>query len=298
MTIKKRYFPTQGANEKIFLLIRRHWFVFAVLAFFIFIMILPLMALGVYWLMSPEVFSSSLGNFIIIFASIYTLVVIALSLYGFVNYYLDVYIITNERLVDIKQNGFFHREIAELHLRQVQDVEARVEGIWKTLLHFGDVYIQTAGERENFIFEDVPRPYSVAKKIAELHQQQVHPARRPEKDMTSKKSEDIILKSDQHQDEEYSPYVDERFNGSSKKEEVEDIANKNEGYGDHNDKISSVEQSPDRRKDEEEKFGIYDKPKEEIIFNIDNQNDNKEKDINKGLNELSEGEEVKLDEHN
>jgi len=96
-----------------------------------------------------------------------------LLLYGFVNYYLDIYIVTNKRIVSINQNGFFRREIAELHLHQVQDVEAKVEGFYQTMLHFGTIYIQTAGERENFVFQDVPHPYTLAKKIVELHEQQI-----------------------------------------------------------------------------------------------------------------------------
>lgn len=96
--------------------------------------------------------------------------ILALLMYGFVDFYLDVYIITDRRIVDIAQNGLFKREIAELNLRQIQDVNATVNGFASTLLHFGDVQIQTAAEMPNFIFRSIPHPYEVSKKILDLHE--------------------------------------------------------------------------------------------------------------------------------
>lgn len=101
-------------------------------------------------------------------------------LFGFVDYYLDVYIVTNERIVDISQNGFFKRDIAELHLHQVQDVSAKEEGFFSTMFHYGDVTIQTAGERENFVFRSVPHPYIISKKIVDLHEAQLEESQREE----------------------------------------------------------------------------------------------------------------------
>ncbi|MCX6812555.1 MAG: PH domain-containing protein [Candidatus Berkelbacteria bacterium] len=171
--IPGKFFPTQISGEKVFLLIRRHWIYFVILALILSILLVPLVILLVFWLTNPSEFSGPIGNLLIVFAGIYGLTLWGMGLYGFVNYYLDVYIVTNERIVDIRQNGFFKRDIAELHLRQVQDVDAKVEGILQTLLHFGNIYIQTAGERENFVFEDVANPYTLAKRIIELNEDQI-----------------------------------------------------------------------------------------------------------------------------
>lgn len=173
MPIKGKYFPSQESSEKIFLLVRRHWIVFLAIFSFIIVLLIPVVILVIYWLANPDTFVGTLGNFVVVFAGMYTLAVLGLLLYGFVNYYLDIYIVTNKRIVDIKQNGFFRREIAELHLHQIQDVEAKVEGFFQTLIHFGNIYIQTAGERENFRFEDVPHPYTLAKEIVSLHEAQI-----------------------------------------------------------------------------------------------------------------------------
>jgi uncharacterized membrane protein YdbT with pleckstrin-like domain len=79
--------------------------------------------------------------------------------------------VTDRRIVDIEQDGLFHRKISELSLDEIQDVSARVNGPFATLFHYGDVLIQTAGTLPNFIFTAVPHPYRVSKEIADLHDQ-------------------------------------------------------------------------------------------------------------------------------
>ena len=173
MPVVGRYFPSQRSKEKVYLLLRRHWFTYAIFLLITVLMAVPLVVALVYWFINPEIFEGVTTNFLIIGISAYSLVIIGVLLYGFIDYYLDVYIVTNQRIVDIKQNGFFRREISELHLHQVQDVKARVKGAFPTLMHYGDIHIQTAGEKENFFFKSIPHPYRVSKMIVNLHESQV-----------------------------------------------------------------------------------------------------------------------------
>lgn len=141
--------------------------------FVTFLSFLPVIAFGVYVYMNSITLSSDTSKIMVIIFSAFFLFMMAIQLYGFVDYYLDIYIVTDQRLVDISQLGLFRRQISELQIRQVQDVSAHVEGIFDTLLHFGDVHIQTAAERENFIFQSIPHPYTVAKQIVDLHEKEL-----------------------------------------------------------------------------------------------------------------------------
>ena len=165
----KKLFPAQEESEKVFLLVRRHWFTYAMFWFFGLLVLAPIIGVSIYWFYHPDL-SLLAGNIIILGGSVYILCVLALLLYGFIDYYLDIYIVTDRRIVDIKQNGFFNREISELYLREVQDVKAKVDGFFPTTLHYGQVIIQTAGEIENFIFDSVSHPYAISKKIMDLHE--------------------------------------------------------------------------------------------------------------------------------
>lgn len=80
-------------------------------------------------------------------------------------YYLNVQIITNKRIVDIWQKGIFSQRISELTLPNIEDVTSEVKGFWATVLGYGNVEIQTAGEKENFIFQSVPEPREIEKLI-------------------------------------------------------------------------------------------------------------------------------------
>ena len=187
MPIVGKFFPSQKSQERVFLLLRRHWFTYVSFLAIVLIMAIPLFVLAAYWLIYPDNFLAAAGNIAIVLGAIYALSINAVLLYGFIDYYLDVYIVTDERIVDVEQNGFFKRKIAELHLHQVQDVSARVEGPFPTFFHYGDIMIQTAGERENFVFKSIPNPYRVSKMIVDLHEAQLEALLKTEdKEITAK----------------------------------------------------------------------------------------------------------------
>lgn len=65
------------------------------------------------------------------------------------NYYLDLWIITDKRIVSIDQSGLFRREVTTLPFANVQDVTVEQAGIIQTLLNFGTLRVQTAGPATN-----------------------------------------------------------------------------------------------------------------------------------------------------
>ena len=82
--------------------------------------------------------------------------------------YLDVWTITNYRIINREQNGLFNRVVSKLELSKVQDVTVEQKGMVTTFLNYGDVFIQTAGEKERFVFEQVGSPFQIAKTILRL----------------------------------------------------------------------------------------------------------------------------------
>ena len=309
-TKQGKYFPTQASGERVFLLIRRHWIIFFGMVAFIFALIIPIIVLIFYWFFAPETFSGPLGNFVIVFAGVYTLVVLALLLYGFVNYYLDVYIVTNERIVDIRQHGFFHREIAELHLRQVQDVEAEVGGFFQTLFHYGDIYIQTAGERENFIFHDVPNPYTLSKKIIELQKAQIDSERFFSEPKSAQKNNNVNIVDD-YRPEDYLGPMSEPEQAREPLPHEKETAETVESHGAEDNleesegaiKYLKESYNPKTEKELEEKLQKEEKeiasnkqtPPEEVGFGSSERSASARKQFEKELKELSEGQEISLD---
>lgn len=97
-----------------------------------------------------------------------------------IDYYYDVWIVTDQRIVSIEQMGLFRREISELEHGKIQDVTTEVHGVIPTLLKFGQVYVQTAGEKARFIFKQVENPVMVRTVVMTLQKNAIKEQKRQE----------------------------------------------------------------------------------------------------------------------
>ena len=141
-------------NENILLILHRHWFV----------LVRELAAIGVVVLIGLMVFSSRaslyaettlidpLAWFIL---SIFFLCILSFAFGLWVTYRLDVWIITTKRIIDVEQRGLFNREVSEFLISKVQNVTTETPTFIATMLDFGNMVIETAGEK-SFIVREVP----------------------------------------------------------------------------------------------------------------------------------------------
>ena len=88
-------------------------------------------------------------------------------------YYLNEWIITSTRIIEIHQYGFFSREISSLLLIKIQDVNVDIQGILGTVIGYGQLEVQSAGTAEHFIMDDIPSPDGlrdiIMREISALH---------------------------------------------------------------------------------------------------------------------------------
>lgn len=141
--------------------VRKHWIVFVTEITF-----LVLLALAPTLIMS--FIQGQVEVPLIVFG--YTLWLLILWVLAFVfwtNYYLDVWIITNKKVIDVEQHGLFKREISVMHLEKIQDVTYETTGMIATLMNFGNLEVQTAGSEGNFPIKGVPNPALVQAKMNE-----------------------------------------------------------------------------------------------------------------------------------
>ena len=69
--------------------------------------------------------------------------------------------ITNQRIIYVRQDGFFARDISEQRLDKVQDATSEIHGVMSTVFNYGTVQVQTAAELERFSFDQVPKPEKI-----------------------------------------------------------------------------------------------------------------------------------------
>ena len=171
------HFPVPGSVDeaKIVLFVRRHWASFIgqfLLSFFI--LVVPVVILLVLYFSQIEIPRGVVLNFMVLGFSIYYLIAVNVAFIAWISYYYDIYIICQDTIVDIHQESFWGRKIAQLSMLRVQDVNSNIQGILPTVFGYGDVLVETAGEQsQNFFLHDMPNPQEVASKIMELHNEMV-----------------------------------------------------------------------------------------------------------------------------
>jgi hypothetical protein len=85
---------------------------------------------------------------------------------SWLGWYFSIFIVTDQRFIQITQKGFFHRSVADLSLAQIQSVNYSINGLQETLLGYGTINMQTyVGELD---IKDVHHPARVQKKILSI----------------------------------------------------------------------------------------------------------------------------------
>ncbi|MBI3983792.1 PH domain-containing protein [Candidatus Microgenomates bacterium] len=63
--------------------------------------------------------------------------------YRMIGWYFSVFIVTDERLIQISQKGFFDRKVGDIGLNKIQSVNYEVKGMQATMFRFGTINVQT-----------------------------------------------------------------------------------------------------------------------------------------------------------
>lgn len=161
-------FETQQADEHVILFLRQHliinvpWVIIAILLLIAPTILFPMILVN---LKLPFVIPIA---YIIVLTLFWYLATVGFILMSFLRWFFNIYIVTNERVVDIDFIHLLYKEFSEARLEKVQDLSYKTGGIFAAFFNFGDVAIQTAGELPNFEFDAVPRPERVIATISEL----------------------------------------------------------------------------------------------------------------------------------
>lgn len=160
-------FETQEAEETVVLFLRQH-----LIVFFVPIVILVLLILGP-TLLIPLIPALNLpvslpSSYILIGTLFWYLATFGFALVSFLRWFFNIYIVTNERVVDIDFKYLLYKEFSEARIEKIQDLTYRSGGIIAAFFNYGDVLVETAGEVPNIEFDKVPRPEKVVQTISEL----------------------------------------------------------------------------------------------------------------------------------
>jgi hypothetical protein len=160
---EKVKFETQDRQEKIILFLRQHW-----------VTQLPWIALAVIMVFLPPVLwwiplvDFLPRNYQFMVGVMWYLLLLAFVYEKFISWFFHVFIITDERVIDIDFYSLLYKEVSEAKIDNIEDVTYRQGGVIRAWLNFGEVTMQTAGEEREFEIKNVPQPFRVVKILNEL----------------------------------------------------------------------------------------------------------------------------------
>ena len=162
------FFKNQQPNEKGLLFLRKHmitnikWISLSILLILTPIFVVPLLTFFDVGLMSLPI------RFTVIFLGFYYLVIASYIYVQFITWYFNISFVTDIRVVDIDFSNLIYKNIAATTLSLGQDVSFAKIGVIPTFFDYGDVFVQTAGNMDNFEFESSPQPENVVHIIHDL----------------------------------------------------------------------------------------------------------------------------------
>ncbi len=158
-------FETRSDQERIILLLRKHpitnlkW-----------IIITLLLLTGPTLLSVFNVFSFLPTGFPLVITLAWYLVTSAYAIESFLDWYFNVYFITTNRVIDVDFYNLINKKVSDAEIEKIQDVSYATGGVLRTMLNYGDVFIQTAAEVSEFEFSAVPNPEKVVKILDDLRE--------------------------------------------------------------------------------------------------------------------------------
>jgi len=89
-------------------------------------------------------------------------------------YWQNRWIVTDDSITQITQDGLFGRRVSQLNMEALEDVTVDQRGIVQSMFNFGTLKAETAGEHAKFTFPFCPNPNIYARKILEVHEAFIH----------------------------------------------------------------------------------------------------------------------------
>ncbi len=161
-------FETQEEEEVVILFLRQHvivnlpWVVVASLLILAPTVLIPLFA---------RILSITVNipvGYLIIGTLFWYLATVGFILANFISWFFNIYIVTNERVVDIDFFYLLYKHFSQAELGKIQDISYSAGGVFAAVCNFGNVIIETAGEAPNLEFHNVPFPEKVVETIRSL----------------------------------------------------------------------------------------------------------------------------------
>lgn len=161
-------FEGQDPGETILLLLRAHpitnlsWIFISIFIFFVpFVVfkIAPLTGFNIALFPPTYQLAGIILNYLLVLIIVFE---------GFLNWYFNVTLITNEKIIDMDFEHLLYKAVDLAPLPKIEETDSVTAGMLGTLFNFGNVKVQTAGATVAIEMHNIPNPAAVADMILDL----------------------------------------------------------------------------------------------------------------------------------
>ncbi len=127
--------------------------------------VLVIVAVFIFGFLPSITDSSSIKIFGMIALYVLLILSIVSTLIYTVIYWGNYWILTSDSMTQVSQSSLFNRSSSQLSLSDIEDVTAQQRGILQSLVNYGQLRLETAGESEKYILNFCPNPNYYAREI-------------------------------------------------------------------------------------------------------------------------------------
>ena len=86
--------------------------------------------------------------------------------FSWISWHYSIFIVTDQRLIQITQKGLFNRSVVDIGLDKIQNINYQINGFQETVLGFGTILVQTfVGD---LVMDYIHHPQAVQEKIVKI----------------------------------------------------------------------------------------------------------------------------------
>lgn len=115
--------------------------------------------------------SVATANGIILGISLFQLIATIVLMVMVLDFYFDIMVVTERRIIQIDHRSLFFRDTAELSLEDVESVSTAIPNVFASFLSFGSITVETAAEITRFNMQNLRYPSEIVYIINDLAQQ-------------------------------------------------------------------------------------------------------------------------------
>ena len=149
-----KYFSDQFDDENVLFVFRKHPIVMRKALIFSSLALLAGVLPSLIWPTMTIFFGGLAIGFIVFMAIIF---------YSWIGWHFSVFIVTDQRFIQMSQKGLWNRSVIDIGIDKIQTVSYQIKGLEESLLGFGTIVIQTyVGE---LVIHHVHHPKAIQKRL-------------------------------------------------------------------------------------------------------------------------------------